>query len=636
MTLIVGFDIETGSAKHLHLWKEPESYLVLSGAIVNGEVVTSTDFSSLIKFLYRADIIYGHNILGFDIPALVEHAGADWDLLAPKAVDTLVLARHRDPPQPKTFPPTLYSLNAVAQRLGVEGKTDDIKSLADQALESLIIKETAGLEEAEAKVVRKDILLRYKDIGGYHLIHPWDPDLREYLIGDLKSSEAVYHRLRHMNDIPYVKREMENWKDLQYMSHAGWRADLNLLKRRVAEEEKRFQEASQELAEKAPGLPIENKAPLATKAGKSAFTLALIKAGVREEDIPRTPRTATVSTSRDALSAEDWVTVVYKTVPRFNRETRSRTLVQRPVRERRPGLRKLYPENSEVHRLCELATIVSGKARKYAELLEHADEKGRIFPSIGSVQVSGRFAMVEPSVTNIGKRGSASLAQREVFLPRRPEEALLCVDLDQGDMRVVAAHCQDPEYLKLFLPGVDAHMETAFLVFGERTPDARSKAKALGHATNYGGGEDTVVATSGQPREVVRQFFRAREENYPGLFEWQDKTREEAKTGEIADNGWGRRMICDKSMAYTQGPALYGQTGTREILMDGVRRMPRYVRKMLVAIVHDEVVLSVPRDQFDKVAKIVKESLECIWRGVPFTAGVSCPGSNWAECYAKG
>ena len=630
---IVGFDLETGSADHLYRWHEPEPYLVLGGTVENGETHVTCDFQDIIDRLYEADVIYGHNILGFDIPALVVHAGADWDALAPKAVDTLVTARHHTPPAPKGSPPVLYSLDATAQRLGVAGKTDSVQDLADSTLKNIISLHTAGLDKGEAKNVKRTVTERYRDIGTFHLIPEDDPDLRAYLEGDLLASEQIYLKLEHLLNDSYVQRELEVQRTLQYMVHAAWRVDRSRLSEAMRAEAADFSQALAELAKLAPGVPMDAAAPLRTTRGQAAFEQALLNSGVLPSDLPRTEKTGKVCTSRDALSAGDWVTSEVRTGKRwYSRSRRTWEKSLRKVKVRKPGLRQRYPHHEQVQRLCELATVVSAPDRKMPELDALADDQGVFHSSIGSMQVTGRFAMTRPSVTNIGKRGKG-LEQRALFLPRNDGEVLLCADLDQCDMRVVAALCQDPEYMKLFEPGRDAHMETAFLVFHERTKTARTKAKAIGHAANYGASEATVVATSGQSARDVATYFQVRRETYPLLTRWQEEVRAEAETGLIKDNGWGRPMRCDRPSAHTQGPALYGQSGTREILMGGILRMPHTVRKMLVAVVHDEVVLSVPRGEFDEISGVVKEALTCRWRDVDFTCGTSRPGENWRECY---
>jgi DNA polymerase-1 len=303
--------------------------------------------------------------------------------------------------------------------------------------------------------------------------------------------------------------------------------------------------------------------------------------------------------------------------------------------------------------MCELATTISGKSRKFAEILNKTGPDDMVHSKIGSLQVSRRVAFVDPSITNVGKRG-VGLQQRSLIVPRQPGEVIMCSDLSQGDMRIMAALSQDPEYMKLFVGDRDAHAEVAVALLGTRELQElaaevgalealmqlnmmylRDQAKAIGHGVNYGMGIDSTIANTGLPREIVERYFRMRAQTYRVLNRWTDQARKEAESGKILDNGFGRSMNCDPLQAHTQGPALYGQSGTREIIMHGVRQMPLWVRQMLLMVVHDEVVLSVPRARYEEIAMIVQESLRVTWNNVFFDCDVSNPGENWGECYDK-
>jgi DNA polymerase-1 len=651
---IVGFDLETGSAKRLYTWAEPEPFIVLCGWIEDGITHVTNDPAELLEVLMAADIIYGHNIYAFDIPALAVHAGADFEALMAKAFDTVTLAQEEHPPAPKTMPVVLYNLQATAERVGVEGKTDASKRLAGKKVAELAEAAAEGLTGREAQAAKRAVKAKYKDVyDAAHLIDWWDPELIEYLEGDLVSNQNVFRKLwKHLNR-GVSRDELENFRNLNRMVFLGCRVHRPTAELRVAEENAKVAEARMQLSEMCPGIPEEAESPLATDLGKAAFEAGLIAAGVEPEHIPRTPNTGKVSTAKDALSSGDWVVTIEKEQKRFDARSKESYIQIRKVRERRQGLRQLYPDNPQVQTMCELATTISGKSRKFAEILGKTGPDDMVHAKIGSLQVSRRVAFVEPSITNVGKRG-VGLQQRSLIIPRRDDEVLMCSDLSQGDMRIMAALSQDPEYMKLFVGDRDAHAEVAVALLGTKELQElaaqvgayeallqmnmmylRDQAKAIGHGVNYGMGIDSTIANTGLPREIVERYFRMRAQTYRVLNRWTDEARKEAESGWIRDNGFGRSMRCDPLQAHTQGPALYGQSGTREIIMRGVRQMPLWVKQMLLMVVHDEVVLSVPRARYEEVAMIVQESLRVTWRDVFFDCDVSNPGENWGECYDK-
>lgn len=638
----VGFDLETGSAEHLHRWQEPESYFVRCGWIDSTGTHTTTDVNELLDVLYSATLIFGHNIHSFDIPALAVHAGADYDRLMAAAWDSMVLARIAEPPAPKTMRPILYSLDAVAQRLGVSGKTDSVTDLADRVLKRLQEEAAVGLEGREATAAKRAIAQRYREVGTFHLIPADDEDLISYLEGDLVASAAVFtgliKQLGQAGMTDYTRRENRISRLLNAMTFYGWRVNPDGLRIKLKEEAEEAAQAYSELCLLAPGMPAGRKSPLATTDGRNAFEKALYEAGVAEKDIPRSD-TGKISTAKDAIGEGAWIRTRQAERRFFNKQTRRYETRVYPQRYRDEGLRAKYPDNELVQILCELASIVSSTSRKYEELARLSDPDTGVFHSqIGRIQVSGRFGMTKASVTNIGKRSEKNLAQRAVFIARNDSEVLVTVDLDQGDMRSVAAHCQDPAYMAMFAPDKDVYLEMAKAVFGvaevESNPkEFRKKSKVVSLATTYSMGMDSVIATTGVERAVVEKFFAAMDEQFPVKAKWTRKVRKEAESGWINDNGFGRRMRTDPEDAHTQGPALYGQSTTREILMEGLLSLPEDIQKMLVAIVHDEGVFSVPRERAEEVIEVLKEKLTVVWRGVTFSCGVNGPGENWADCY---
>jgi DNA polymerase-1 len=216
----------------------------------------------------------------------------------------------------------------------------------------------------------------------------------------------------------------------------------------------------------------------------------------------------------------------------------------------------------------------------------------RVHPDITMFQASGRWSITEPGLTVMGKRGGKHV-EREIFLPE-PGHVIISADLSQVDARAVAAWCQDPAYLELFEPGRDSpHRDRP-----GRLGDAgrREEAKVLGHGWNYGMGIAKLAAKIGD-EDTAREFDRAMKERYPGLVAWKQDVAAQADSGELLDNGFGRRLRTTPGFGWTQGPALMGQSAARDILMHGLLRMPRELYPYLRAVVHDEVVMSIPADR---------------------------------------
>lgn len=618
-----GFDLETRSVDELftHTDIGGDPYVRLSGYIDEGgtEIVANSP-AELIKRLEDADEIYGHNIFRFDLMALARHCGADYDKLAAKAVDTYVWATVADPPGARGKVRGYYGLDQVAARLGIPGKADDLKALA--------LKHAP--EEIDGRTLTKDERVAY----GLARIPADDPEYRAYFSGDLKATRGVRRALGEPT--PYVRREMRVAHLQNRMTLNGWRVDVPLLNTLVREEEERKQASLTWLHENC-GVPLTRsvtrgrgkdkvtvdeamKSPLATKEGKAAIIAAFADRGAT--NYPKTP-SGEIALNKDAMG-------------------RGRFLVGKGRGARQvPGMLSTEVldwiagnggDAEAVREMCEHIVTVTTTVAKYQEIANHL-VGNRVYGHIGEDQASGRWAMVKPSLTNLGKRGG-KVTQRAPFLPE-PGHVLLAFDLDQVDMRAIAGHCQDPEYMKLFAPGMDAHSMVADAVFGRHDGEWRDYAKRIGHGYNYGMGIEGIV-NSGVDLALAEQFFRRMEESYPTLCAWREEVRARGRAGELLDNGFGRLMRCDPDRAYTQAPALMGQGGARDIMCEALLRLVDRLPECLPwlrGVVHDEVVMSVPEHMWKGVEETVLEAFTFEFKGVPITAGSSEPGANWALCY---
>jgi DNA polymerase-1 len=619
MASTVYFDLEGCSADAVFTHKDSKPYVRLCGAVKDdGEKVgITTDPQRLINLLDKADVIVGHNIINYDLMALAKHEGADYDRLCAKAVDTYVVAKTDDPPVSKHAGQWgvkgYYGLDSLAGRMGVRGKITGDDGLVALALE---FGPQTGAREDRMK-------------AGFGMIPVNDARYRAYLEQDVRAQRDTSKALPALT--PYLQREMRVAHFQNRMTFSGWRVDEELLAERV-EAENRRRTASLEWLHEHCDVPLtelvghgrgkarvfteeEILSPLGTKVGKQALIKAFAAAGA-----PYYPRTASgeLALSKDAMGEGSYM---------VGKGAKGR-LVKAMLNP------EAYGRNAAVREICRHISVVNGTVAKYGEIAKFVVD-GRVHASVGGDQASGRWAYVKPSNTNLGKRGG-KVIQRAVYLPDEGD-VLLAIDLDQVDMRAIAAHCQDPAYMALFAPGMDAHSMIADQVFGRHDGEWRDRAKATGHGWNYGLGLKGMV-NSGIAEEVGAKFISGMERAFPGLMAWRKEIRDQATDGAMLDNGFGRKMRCLPANAYTEAPALMGQGTARDLMAEALLRaidaIPECITWMR-GVVHDECVFSVPADSADEIGARLKEAMTFNWRGVDITCGLSKPGTSWADCYRK-
>jgi len=580
---VLVFDIEGASAQ---LWPVRPDAIRITGVQQGKTIRIHADAEEVAGLLREAKLIVGHNLMGFDLVAFALHHGVDIHELAEQGrlVDTMLTEVVVNPPEARTKQGQIMrqlGLDALGAAKQLGGKSHDLGALA-------------------------------KKYGGYGAIPIDDADYVTYCAQDVNLTAQI---ARTQDRTAYAKREHRIAAIAAQIRLNGFRVDRKLLAARVAEGEALRARRLRELQD-GYGLPMTlpngkpAKSPHATKEGKAAIARAFADLGVE------------LGTTKSGG-------------PAFGKEARDE-LIER------------YAGREDVLELIDTVGSLLGIRTVYGTV-ERCLVGDRVHPDITMFQASGRWSITEPGLTVMGKRGGKHV-EREIFLPE-PGHVIISADLSQVDARAVAAWCQDPAYMELFGrdeqgKSRDSHNEIATAVWGDAPPGPdgkhprRDDAKILGHGWNYGMGIAKLAAKIGN-EDTAREFDRAMKERYPGLVAWKQDVAAAADSGQLLDNGFGRRLRTTPGFGWTQGPALMGQSAARDILMEGLLRMPRELYPYLRAVVHDEVVMSIPADRADEIEAQVIEALSFPWaprenfRTVNIEAGLAKRGENWGMCYVK-
>jgi DNA polymerase I-like protein with 3'-5' exonuclease and polymerase domains len=602
---VVTFDLETGDADDLYR-TEGEAYVRIGATARDDEQVATYDGSGtqlivaheVVVDVRSAKTITGHNIMAFDLPALVR-AGAltmdeVHDLAAEGRVfDGLLAARYLDPP--------------MARDKGVDAtRKYDLGTLAV----------TKGLGEKYTDL-SKPLAAKYGGWGEIP-IDLADPDeeraadarsFQDYMVQDVELSRRLHAKLMDQlcgldmglpRKIPeYLRREHRVAALAAQIRHNGFLVDQELLTERVTEVNERKAEALGWLHDNA-GVPLTDpkgkayKSPLASKGGKEALEAAFRAAGATS--FWRTGKSGDFATSAEHMR----------------------------------HLAAEYHHLPQVREIAKNVYRIVGARSVYQTAQDHLMPDGRVHPKIGFEQATGRWSVTRPGLTVFGKRGGRHV-ERAVFLPD-PGEVLMSADLSQVDMRAVAGLSQDLAYIEM-LKHEDPHAELALALFGD--VKFRETAKAIGHGWNYGESLKRISAENEIEPRIVNRFDTSMRDRFGRLVEWREEVRAQAGSGQLLDNGFGRFMRADPQRAHTQGPALMGQGAARDIMMEGLLRLDRRILPMLRAQIHDEIVFSAPVAEAEEVGRAVVEAMTFEWRGVPIMADVSRTGTDWSICYSK-
>ncbi|PXY20859.1 DNA polymerase [Prauserella muralis] len=598
------FDIETDSVD-LKWTLTPEKMFRLGGYAwgQDGDVVLTDDLEEMRERIRSADVVVGHNIHQFDLTVIFGKDSIEplEMALEGRVLDTWThatlhhpapysyvnrfgkLAYARKPAEAKLW----FKLDEQAYQLGVPGKSADLAALAEK-------------------------------YGGFGQIPVDDPEYRDYLVHDVLASRNVARRLLQLGPAgDYEMREQINAAIDAQNERNGVRLGVDAARARAEEMERKAAEYKEFLSDRY-GLPKTGKKPLATKAGKEALARALEDVGISLDELPRTKGKDGKPTDRPSFGGK--------------------------------GILEAAEDKSE--EALELARAVSalGGLRPLAQsALDCVQPDGFVHPEISTLQRSGRKSTTNPGLTVWTSRGAGAV-EKAYYLPDHEDHVLVELDLSQADARIVAAYSGDAAFAERFAPGADAHLITAWIVWGREfvgedkndphTAHYRQLAKAQNHAYSYNAGPRTLAANAKVDISVSERFVNAMRSEYRQVEKWKKRVIREGRRGYVT-NAWGRRMVVDKDKEFTQAPALYGQSGTREIIVDGLIRMARTdlrLIRMLKIQVHDALVFSVPAAEVDYWVPLIKRCMETTWQppdgsgmAVHFPVDGGKPGRNWQE-----
>jgi len=171
---------------------------------------------------------------------------------------------------------------------------------------------------------------------------------------------------------------------------------------------------------------------------------------------------------------------------------------------------------------------------------------GRVHTSYHqAVAATGRLSSSDPNLQNIPVRTEEGRRIRQAFVADAGW-VLLAADYSQIELRIMAHLSSDPGLLAAFSAGEDVHRATAAEVFGV-TPEAvsgdqRRSAKAINFGLIYGMSAFGLARQLGIARGAAQEYIDRYFARYPGVRDYMEGTREQARAQGYVETVFGRRL----------------------------------------------------------------------------------------------
>jgi len=308
-----------------------------------------------------------------------------------------------------------------------------------------------------------------------------------------------------------------------------------------------------------------------------------------------------------------------------------------------------YPLPARILDYRSLAKLMSTYIEKLPRM---ADPKtGRVHTNFSqATAVTGRLASSDPNLQNIPVRTEEGRRIREAFIPADGCK-LLSADYSQIELRIMAHIAEDENLLTAFREGKDVHQATAAEIFGIPLDDVNSEqrryAKVINFGLIYGMSAFGLAGNLGIERSAAQNYIAKYFDRYPGVAQYMERTRLEARENGYVETVFGRRLWLPEIKG-SNGPRRQGaeraainapMQGTAadliKLAMIAVEDWleSEQLKTKLLLQVHDELVLDVPFDELELVQTALP-GLMCnvAQLKVPLVVSIGI-GDNWEEAH---
>lgn len=310
-------------------------------------------------------------------------------------------------------------------------------------------------------------------------------------------------------------------------------------------------------------------------------------------------------------------------------------------------LRGIHPIIEFILDYRQLSKIKSTYIDALPTLINH--KTGRVHTSFNQTRTStGRLSSSEPNLQNIPVRGELGKQVRQAFIAP-PGSRLVAADYSQIDLRALAHLSQDESLLGAFHRDEDIHAATAAKLFGvdasQVTPDMRRVAKTVNFGVIYGMSDYGLEQATELSREEASQFIASYFAQYPGVKQYLESTKKQAREKGYVQTLLGRRRFIPEINANNRQvreaaermainmPVQGTSADIIKVAMVNLHREmeKRQLRSKMTLQVHDELLFEVPDEEREEICQLVPKIMSTALKlSVPIKVDIKS-GNNWGE-----
>lgn len=276
-----------------------------------------------------------------------------------------------------------------------------------------------------------------------------------------------------------------------------------------------------------------------------------------------------------------------------------------------------------------------------------------IHPEIRSMEArTSRTSVSAPALQqlpSVDEKDPDSFRVRKAIIPRMPDEVLVGADYGQIELRMFAGLSKDEALLGV-LNAMDAEKAAGnknadfFVNLGrdlyhepdfQKSDHRRTKLKSTIYALMFSAGEETIAATANVPQKEIHQTIEELTAKYHSFATLRnDAIRQQGQSWHITT--WTGREFRVRKRTDIRKLCNYSiQGGAAEVLKMAMANVEEAGwGENLMLPVHDELIMSVPRNDAEKATRDLTEAMDAVidpeMLGVAIRASAADPAENWA------
>ena len=571
------FDIETDGLDHSKIW-------CIVAKEVNKDkfhIYQPHNIEQGIRFLEKADTLIGHNIIGFDIPAMKKYYDFKSDA---KIVDTLVMSRLFNPSQEKG-----HSL------------------------------EVWGLKLGYPKLEQPETFDEYTD------------EMCDYCQGDVILNEKAYHALIKSGE-GFHKDSIELEHDvadiMKRQEATGFMLDEKYAHLLLGKLNSRQSEVEREVQDTFKPIMVDDK--LVTPRLKKDGTLSKSPA-LSEEEIIKCKENNYKPFMRQKLQEFNLGSrkQIGERLLELGWKPKKFTPTGQPIVDE--GTLSKVKHIKEASLIAEFLLLQKRIAQITSWLDELKDDRVHGFV-IPNGAVTGRMTHRKPNMAQVPSIHKEYGVECRSCWTVPKGYKLVGIDASGLELRMLAHYMKDEEYTNEIING-DIHTTNQKLA----TLESRDQAKTFIYAFLYGAGDEKIgkiiKANKGEGKKLKSRFLR----NLPSLRTLTERVRKASTRGWL--RGLDGRKIYVRTVHASLNTLLQG--GGAIVMKKAMVYLDQYIKNegldaKFVANIHDEWQLEVKDIDADKVGQFGVIALEKAGEHY----NMNCPltgeykiGDNWSETH---